>query len=239
MQSGKERSLRYHLRDLASTSEGLGPISRQKSLVLVNGKLYLKCKVKGEAETTVVFIVPKAHRQKAIDSCHQDVGHQGQNRTASLLLKWFWWPRMTLEVKASVKNCKQCLGHYGDSVRALLVPIEATGPMDLLHLDFTQIEVSGNCEKELKRKPEIVNMLVVTDHFTWHTMAFITEDMTTYTMAHVLYHHYFYIFGTPLCLMMDNDLAFTSEVVQELCNLFGVKRVCTSAYHPQSNGAIE
>ena len=39
--------------------------------------------------------------------------------------------------------------------------------------------------------------------------------------------------------MTDSDLAFTSEVVQELCNLFGVKRVCTSAYHPQSNGAIE
>ena len=39
--------------------------------------------------------------------------------------------------------------------------------------------------------------------------------------------------------MTDNDLAFTSEVVQELCNLFGVKRVRTSAYHPQSNGTIE
>ena len=70
-------------------------------------------------------------------------------------------------------------------------------------------------------------------------MAFMTEDMTTHTMAHVLYHHYFYIFGTLLRLMTDNDLAFTSKVVQELCNLFGVKRVHTSAYHPQSNGAIE
>ena len=73
---------------------------------------------------------------------------------------------MTLEVKSAVKNCKQCLHHDGDSIRAPLVPIEATGPMDLLHLDFTKIEVSGNREKELKRKPEIVNMLVVTDHFT-------------------------------------------------------------------------
>ena len=42
---------------------------------------------------------------------------------------------MTLEVKSAVKNCKQCLHHDGESVRALLVPIEATGPMDLLHLD--------------------------------------------------------------------------------------------------------
>ena len=87
MQSGKEKSLKHHLGDLASTSEGLGFISRQKSLVLVNGKLYLKCKLKGETETTIVFIVPKAHRRKAINGCHQDVGHQGQNRTASLLLE--------------------------------------------------------------------------------------------------------------------------------------------------------
>ena len=40
-------------------------------------------------------------------------------------------------------------------------------------------------------------------------MAFITEDTTAQTMAHMLYHHYFYIFGTALCLMTDNDLAFT------------------------------
>ena len=111
--------------------------------------------------------------------------------------------------------------------------------MDLLHLDFTKIEDSGDRKKELKKKPKVVNVLVVTDHFTRHTMAFVTEDMATHTMAHVLYQHYFYIFGSPLHLMMDNDLAFTSKVVQELCNLFGVKRVCTSAYHPQSNGAIE
>ena len=45
---------------------------------------------------------------------------------------------MTLEVKSAVKNCKQCLCHDGDSIRAPLVPIEAMGPMDLLHLDFTE-----------------------------------------------------------------------------------------------------
>ena len=70
MQLGKGRSLKHHLGDLASTSEGLGFISRQKSLILVNGKLYLKCKLKGEAETTIVFVIPKAHRIKAINGCH-------------------------------------------------------------------------------------------------------------------------------------------------------------------------
>ena len=79
-----------------------------------------------------------------------------------------------------LKNCKQCLHHDGDSIRAPLVPIEATGSMDLLHLE---IKVSGDREKELKTKPEIVNMLVVIDHFTQHTMAFVTEDTTAHTMA--------------------------------------------------------
>ena len=111
------------------------------------------------------------------------------------------------------------------------------GHMDLLHLDLTKIKVSGDCKK-LEKKPEIVNVLVVMDHFTRHTMAFVMEDTTAQTVAHVLYHHYLYIFGTPLCLMTD-ELAFTSDVVQELCNLFGVKRVHTSTYRPQCNGAIE
>ena len=62
MHLGKEKSLKYHLRDDAPTPEGLGFISRQKSLVLLNGKLYLNCKLKGEAEMTTVFIVPKAQR---------------------------------------------------------------------------------------------------------------------------------------------------------------------------------
>ena len=105
---------------------------------------------------------------------------------------------MTVEVKSTVKNCKQCPQHDGESVRTPLVPIGATGPMDLLHLDFTKIKVSGDHEKEFKKKPEIVNMLVVTDHFTHYTMAFVTEDTTAQTVARILYHHYFYICGTPL-----------------------------------------
>ena len=40
-------------------------------------------------------------------------------------------------------------------------------------------------------------------------------------------------------LMMNNNLAFTSEIVKEFCDLFGVKKVQTSTYHPQCNGSIE
>ena len=142
-----------------------------------------------------------------------------------------------MDAKSAIKKCKQCLRYDGEGGRAHLVLIEATGPMDLLHLDFTKIKISSYSKKELKKKPEIFKMLMIMDHSTQHMMAFIIEDTTAQTVVHVLYHHYFYIFGTPLHLMMDNDLAFTSEVVQELCHLFGVKKVCTSAI--TCNGTIE
>ena len=62
MHSKREKSLKYYLGDDVSTPERLGFISRQKFLVLINGKLYLNCKLKGEAKTTTVFIILKAHR---------------------------------------------------------------------------------------------------------------------------------------------------------------------------------
>ena len=105
MRSKKNRSLKYYLGDHASTPEGMGFISRQKFLVLINGKLYLNCKLKGEAEMTTVFVILRAHRQKAIDGCHWDAGHQGQNQSVSLLLEHFWWPGMTMDTRSAVKKC--------------------------------------------------------------------------------------------------------------------------------------
>ena len=72
MQSTKEISLKHYLGDDANTPEGKDFMSHQKSLVLVNSKLYLNCRLKGEAEMTTVFVIPKAHGRKAIDGCHWD-----------------------------------------------------------------------------------------------------------------------------------------------------------------------
>ena len=166
MHSKKEKSLKYYLGDDVSTPEGLGFISRQKFLVLVNGKLYLNCKLRGEAEMTTVFVVPKAHRQKSYQWLPSRCRPPRSKLNCLPTLEWFWWPRMTMEAKSTVKNCEQCLRHDGESTRAPLVPIEAMGPMDLLHLDFTKIKISGDCTKGLEKKPEIVNVLTITDHFT-------------------------------------------------------------------------
>jgi transposase InsO family protein len=47
------------------------------------------------------------------------------------------------------------------------------------------------------------------------------------------------VFGPPEKLLTDLGPNFTSGVIAEMCRLIGIKKVFTSAYHPQTNGFIE
>ena len=74
---------------------------------------------------------------------------------------------MTNQMQQSIKSCACCLQHEEDLSKALLHPIVATTLMDLLHVDFTSIEIT----LELNRPPKVANVLVFQDHFTKHVMA--------------------------------------------------------------------
>ena len=72
----------------------------------------------------------------------------------------------------SIKSCVHCLQHEGNLSKVALHPIVATTLMDLLHVDFTSIEMT----LELNRPPKITNVLVFQDHFTKHIMAYVTPN---------------------------------------------------------------
>ena len=150
--------------ELADTKDGLALISRQKHLVIINNKLYVRAIPPGDVTKTKLFIVPRAYQKRAIDGCHQDSGHQGQNRTLSLAAERFWWPNMPSEVRNAVKNCQKCIKHEFNSSKEPLHPIIVTAPLDLVHIDFTSIEVSG--DDDLHTTPTVVLVLTITDHFT-------------------------------------------------------------------------
>ena len=52
-------------------------IRNRKDLVLKQGVLYKKTKV--DAGTKHLLVVPQAYRQRAIEGCHDQVGHLGQD----------------------------------------------------------------------------------------------------------------------------------------------------------------
>ena len=77
---------------------------------------------KGENEDLLLFMVPKAHWVATVNGCHQDAGHQGYDRTFSLLQECFWWPGMTSQMQQSIGTCACCLQHMGGFPKVPLTP---------------------------------------------------------------------------------------------------------------------
>ena len=118
-----------------------------------------------------------------------------------------------------------------DLPKVPLHPIVATAPMDLLHIDFTSIEMT----LELNRPPKVANILVFQDHFTKHIMAYVTPNQTAKTVTKFLYQGYILIFGALARLLSDWGANFMSSIIDKMCKLLGMKKLQTMPYHPQMN----
>ena len=79
---------------------------------------------------------------------------------------------MVNQMQQSIKSCSCCLQQEGNFSKVPLQTIVATSPMNLLHIDFTSIEMT----LELNRLPKVANVLVFQDHFTKHIMAYVTPN---------------------------------------------------------------
>ena len=209
--------------------------AHQKDFVLWHNLLYLKVMPKRSNEDVLVFVVPGLKWQAVIDGCYCYLGHQGRDRTLSLLKERFWWPGMAQRMMLSIPNCKKC--HISEAKAQIppMEPILCTEPLDLVHINYVSMEVTVG----VKEKPVVKNVLEVEDHFTRYTQAYVTNNHTACTTARILYNEFFSVFGFPRRLMSDQAFEFTGQVISELCDLLGVTKIRTSPYHLQTNGTVK
>ena len=67
----------------------------------------------------------------------------------------------------------------------------------------------------------------------------MVKDQKARTAAETLRSRYFGLFGAPAYLLSDKGKSFTAALVEDLCKLYGVKKLRTSSYHAQTNGQVE
>ena len=171
---------------------------------------------------------------ESFEACHDNVGHLGIERTLPLLCDRFCWPNMVQDVEISVKSCPRCLRFKRLPERANLNPVEATRPMKLVHIGYPTIKALTN-SKSLKD----VNILIVTDHFTHYTQAYITPNQKANTVAKTLWDKFFMHYCFPEKILSDQGRNFESKLLEELCLLAQVKKMRTTPFRPEGNGSCE
>ena len=61
---------------------------------------------------------PKPTRVAAMNGCHHDAGHQGQQYTMSLLNDQFWWPNMATQMQRAISSCWAMHPTWGHSCQS-------------------------------------------------------------------------------------------------------------------------
>ena len=99
-------------------------IRNRNQLLLKQGVLYRKSQV--DIRTKHQLVVPQAYRQRAIEGCHDQVGHLGQDRVLDLPRDQFYWPGMHVDVVSYINSCPRCFHRKSQPDKAPLLNIEAS-----------------------------------------------------------------------------------------------------------------
>ena len=165
-----------------------------------------------------------------MQGCHDETGHQGRDRTVSLVRERFYWDTLYKDTSDYVAQCPRCLRRKGTSRPALLQPFFATQPLEIIHLDHLTLEPC---------KGQYESVLVVTDHFTRYAQAYAVKNQTALTTAKVLWEQFLRHYGFPQEILTDQGPGFESQLFQELMSMARIEKLRTTSYHPQTNGQCE
>ena len=191
--------------------------------------LYRTASIGGESIEQLVL--PSALTEIVFKSYHDDLGHQGRDRTTSLIRRRFYWPGMNNFIKNKVQLCERCIRRKTAPIKATeLVNITSSAPMELVCIDYLSLERS---------KGGFENILVITDHFSRYALAIPTRNQTAQTTAKALFENFFLHYGFPSILHSDKGANFESKVIRNLCDIANIKKSRTTPYHPMGNGMVE
>ena len=141
------------------------------------------------------LVLSEAFRKQALQGCHDDLSHLRVERTIDFLRDHFDWPGMFTDMTRHVKHCERCLKFKALQVRAPMENIDATYPMELVHMDYLTVEANESGKD--------INILVIMDHFMHYAQAIVTSSQMAKCKAQNLWNKFIVHYGLPKKILTD------------------------------------
>ncbi len=203
----------------------------QKHKMYFNESGILCKKADFEGQDYELIVLPHCALPLVLNALHNESGHFGIERTASLFRRRFYYPGYAQVISDYIGSCVPCVTKKSTKKKhGMLGEVSARRPFETLSMDFLSIE---------NDKSGYGHVLIVTDVFTKYAYAFPTKNEKATTVAKLLVDKVFSVFGLPQKLLSDRGRNFESKVIEQLCKLLGIKKVFTCPYNPKSDSVCE
>ena len=195
--------------------------------VLIEGVLHYVSKDK-----TLRLIPPEEDRHQLFDEVHGGMfgGHLREAKIFGELAKRYWWPHVS-QVSRWCQTCVICASHQvGKALKPPLTPIPVAGPFDWVGIDVLKFP-----------KSELGNQyaIVFIDYLTKWPEVYPASDQSALTIANLFVREVVFRHGVPAQLLSNRGKTFLSLLLSEVCEVLGLKKLNTTAYHPQTDGLVE
>ena len=182
------------------------------------------------------IVVPKTYRQEILSMAHETplAGHMGVTKTCQKILNHFYWPSLRRDVVEFCKTCHACqmVGKPNQTIpKAPLQPIPA------VQEPFSRIIVDcvGPLPKTRSGNQYLLTIMCASTRFP---EAIPLRNIKAKTIVKAL-TKFFTLVGLPSSIQSDQGSNFMSGVFQQVMHELGITQYKSSAYHPQSQGALE
>lgn len=181
-------------------------------------------------------VVPTMFRSEILKMAHDGTmaGHLGVNKTYDRILRNFFWPGLKKDVVAYCKSCHICqlAGKPNQTI-----PVSPLLPIPAFDQPFSRVLV--DCVGPLPRtKSGNQFLLTIMCASTRFPEAIPLRTITARTVLKHLVKFFTFV-GLPKTVQSDQGTNFMSKVFNQVLEQLGVSHCHSSAYHPESQGALE
>ena len=205
------------------------PEHEMKTFFIHKGRLYRYAS--DHSKDFCTLVIPKAWRYTILVKTHDKIGHQGNNRTYSLIKQQYHWKGMAKDVKDYIQQCPAC---QQEKARVQSYPLHM---MEIPDRPFDKIEMDlvTDFTKSSKGNKHI---LTIIDLLTGWPEAIPILNKSADTITKAFIRHYLPRHMCPRLILSDNGTEFKNQIFDKVTMDLGIKRIFSAPYHPQSNGKL-